>query len=187
MLERRSEERTSQVYLPACFEVSERFHVGLIRDMSDTGIGIEADHIPPIGSPIRVQWGNIDPVEGFVKWSEAGRFGVACTTDRKVASFDRPYRPVRVPVGLPAEVRFGDRSESGEVLNLSTKGLAISFFGSARLGQLAAVYLGHHAFQNCIVRWHRNGVLGLSLERTIRLSTLSSIVRESQSYLRAAA
>ncbi|TMM49016.1 PilZ domain-containing protein [Qipengyuania marisflavi] len=187
MIERREHDRLRHIFLPACFEYEDVFHVGVIRDMSSKGIGVQSDFLPRIGETVHIQWGNCEPLAGRVQWTLGNRFGINVETDPLEYSRTHPYRSVRVPVGLPGEIHIAGSSHLGEILNMSTKGIAVSHSGSLRKGQLASVSFGNENFENCTVRWSRDGMVGLSLDQTVRLQTLSEIIDGAQSYMRAAA
>ena len=180
MLERRQSERVRQVFLPACLTIDETKHVAVIRDLSESGIGIRCVIAAKPGQLVSVQWGSNPPLDGVVGWLEGDRLGVI-TECSPIAHGDgsRP-RASRFDIGLPADMHHRGGSHPVELVNLSTKGMSIAHRGNLQFGELVTVCLGNQSFPECTVRWSRNGISGLLLKHPLRLEEIRHVLELAQ-------
>lgn len=187
MHDRRQSDRLRQVYVPACITIGSTRHVALIRDVSDAGLGLECEVECEVGTKLAVQWGSNKPIEGQVAWREGNRFGVVCRRSPILNAAGVTPRASRFDVGITTEVFFGKKSCNGELINLSTRGLQVRLPEELEVGDLVTVCIGEFSFEQCSVRWTKDGAMGLSLSKPIRIDVVRDIVRMSQAALSTAA
>lgn len=187
MQDRRQSDRLRQVYVPACITIGSTRYVALIRDVSDAGLGLECEVDCEVGTQMLVQWGSNQPIEGQVAWREGNRFGIVCRRSPVLNAAGATRRASRFDVGIPAEVFCGKKSFCGELINLSTRGLQVRSLEELDVGDLVTVCMGQFSFEQCSVRWTKDGAMGLSLSKPIRIEVLRDIVRMSQAALSTAA
>lgn len=180
MQERRQSERVRQVFLPACLTIDETKHVAVIRDLSESGIGVRCTIAAKPGQQVSVQWGSNAPLEGVVGWLNGDRLGII-TECSPIAHSDGSHpRASRFDIGLPAEVHHRGGSSAVELVNLSTKGMSIAHPGELRFGDLVTVCLGTQTFAECTVRWSKDGSSGLLLKNPLRLEEIRHILELAQ-------
>lgn len=187
MHDRRQSDRLRQVYVPACIFIGATRHVALLRDISDAGLGLECEVDCEVGTQLSVQWGSNQPIEGQVAWREGNRLGVVCRRSPILNEYGAAPRASRFDIGIPTEVYRGKRSYSGELVNLSTRGVQVRLLEEFEVGDLVTVCVGHFSFEQCSVRWAKDGAMGLALSQPIRIDVVREIVRMSQVALNAAA
>lgn len=178
--ERRQSERVRQVFLPACMTIGDRNYVVVIRDLSESGIGIRCTIAAKPGQKVSVQWGSNDPLEGEVGWLSEDRMGVITECSPIAHSDGSPPRASRFEVSLPVKVYHRDTSVEGELVNLSTKGMSIAHPGQLGFGELVTVCLGTQSFEQCTIRWSRDGASGLLLKEALRLDEIRHILELAQ-------
>lgn len=178
--ERRQSERVRQVFLPACLTMDNRNYVVVIRDLSESGIGIRCAIAAKPGQKVSVQWGSNTPLEGEVGWLSEDRIGVITECSPIAHSDGSPPRASRFEVSLPIKVFHRETSVAAELVNLSTKGMSIAHPGQLRFGELVTVCLGVQSFEQCTVRWSRDGSSGLLLKEALRLDEIRDILELGQ-------
>lgn len=176
MLERRKHPRIRQVFLPASFTVGSKENVAIIRDLSDSGIGIHCPIEVDLGEKVIVQWGSNLPLEGLVGWQDGDRLGIITECSPLAHSDGAPVRASRFRVQLPAKIFSGEEVHDGELRNLSTKGLSIKHGGTLVRGSLVRVCLSFRSFEECTVRWSDEGLSGLLLKAPIRLEEIRELL-----------
>lgn len=187
MHDRRESDRSRKVYVPACITIGAIRYVALLRDVSDAGIGLECEVECKVGTELSVQWGSNQPIDGKVAWRKGNRLGVVCQRAPVLNATGITPRASRFDVGIPTEVFVGKKSFHGELINLSTRGLQVRLLEKLEIGDLVTVCIGQFSFEQCSVRWTRDGAMGLALSRPIRIDIVKDIVRISQSALSNAA
>lgn len=180
MRERRQSERIRQVFLPACLTIDGTKHVAVIRDLSESGIGIHCDIATKPGQNVSVQWGSNPPLNGVVGWLNGDRLGVIAECSPIAHSDGSHPRASRFDIGLPAEVHHRGGSHPIMLVNLSTKGMSVAYRGDLRFGELVTVSLGSLTFPECTVRWSRNGISGLLLKQSLRLEEIRHVLELAQ-------
>lgn len=176
VLERRKNPRIRQVFLPACLTIGSKPNVAIIRDLSDSGIGIHCSVDVPLGEKVTIQWGSNLPIEGIVGWQDGDRLGIITECSPLAHSDGAPVRASRFSVKLPVEISSGDEIYEGELRNLSTKGLSIKHGSTLTRGSLVRVSLSFRSFEECTVRWSDKGLSGLLLKAPIRLEEIREIL-----------
>lgn len=175
-MDRRDKERARTVFQSACIEDETGPHVAVLRDLSPSGAGFEADIRVSVGQLVHVRWGSLAPIPATVRWSVNGRFGVGGNLTGAFAGHDHAYRSVRIPLGLFARIYVNGRPIEGELINMSQGGAAFSTQESVAPGQLATIQCGNWTSEGACIKWVAEGMAGIRLAKPITLQQFSKIV-----------
>jgi hypothetical protein len=176
--DQRSEARAQTVYLPCCVRIGNQCGVGLIRNISASGLMVESDIRAEPGDEVEYLQDSTQWHRARVIWHEGKRIGLVNLADEALAepvpAF--PPRAIRIPTSLigrlwlergPIEVGIG---------NLSHKGALVFGMPPIDQGQLVTLTIAGHDFPNTSMRWWAEGSAGLRFGQPITLRTLTELV-----------
>jgi len=177
----RREERAQTVYLPCCVRAGSQCGVGLIRNVSASGLMVETDIAAEPGAEIDYFQDSEQWRRARVVWRDGRRIGLSNIEEDAAADPAMPYprRAIRIPTtligrlwldGFPVEVGIG---------NISHKGVLVFGMPSMDPGQLVTLTIAGRDFPNTSMRWWAEGSAGLRFDRPISLRVLTELVEHS--------
>jgi hypothetical protein len=177
--DRRRELRHQAVYLPCCLRLGRHCTVGLIRNVSASGLmietelkaepGIELDYFQDTG-----QWRR-----ARVVWREGRRVGLE-TIDEEVEDAPAfPHRAIRIPTSLVGRIWLSDKWVVVGIGDLSPRGVLAFGVPPIAQGHLLTMTRVGREFPNTSLRWWAEGSAGLQFERPITIRALTELVEHA--------
>lgn len=160
-----------ELVCPALLEAGGRTEYVTTRDIAQGGVKLDMPFPLAADQKVIVTLEGLRPVEGVVRWSDAGVAGIAFLPElqwqelmlwlkeRRKRAFDddtAPFAPPATPPGnastagadeegielnLPARVREGTRRWSIDVASITTRAVAFDSFAALRVGSLLWIVL----------------------------------------------
>jgi len=153
-------------------------------DISADGAGFVCPLDLQIGDKIGVGTGDEPLRPARVMWTAADRFGVQFETNNgaepRCESFT--YRSVRVPIDIEANIYVNGVPQSGTIVNLSPRGMALKTDVKLGVGTIFSVVAMRQEFHNVTVRWNRKGLVGARLSPQVQLGHLQKLVAAHHAY-----
>lgn len=174
--ERRCGTRVKSAYRPGCVLLPGRMLLGVIRNLSQGGVMIELDERVEPGTEVRYFWDETNIIEAVVAWSDGRAHGLDNAAHARPFESPHPYRSVRVPCALRAELFVGGQRQYADIENLSLGGVGLRGLSACR-GALLTVKLGDVELCNASVRWIRDDVAGVRFETPLTSHQLGRILR----------
>jgi hypothetical protein len=147
-------------------------------DISADGAGFVCPMELEIGERIGVSTGDEPLRPARVVWTAADRFGVQFEAhdgaEQRCESFT--YRSARVPIDMDAKIYINGVPQSGKIVNLSPRGMALETDAKLAVGTIFSVIAMHQEFHNVTVRWNRKGLIGARLSPQVQLGHLQKLV-----------
>ncbi|MEQ8411335.1 MAG: PilZ domain-containing protein [Erythrobacter sp.] len=174
--ERRGDNRVKSAYRPGCVLLPGRMVLGVIRNLSKGGAMIELDERIEPGTEVRYFWDETNIMDAVVAWADGRAHGLENAEHARPFDNPFPYRSVRVPCAMRAELWVGGQRRFADIENLSLGGVCLRGLAACR-GALLTVKLGDVELCNATVRWVREGVAGVRFERPLTRGDLARILR----------
>lgn len=153
-----------------------------IRNLSSGGLMVEAHVTLEEDDPVRIELKVGDQLAGRVRWTRAGRMGIAFDEPIDVsATLARAtvktaaqglVRAPRFEVDCPAELRGDGRRHGGRLVNLSQGGARLELDFEPEQGQLLVLAVPGLPERKGGVRWVREGAIGLSFVEPLAFEEL---------------
>lgn len=182
--ERRQAARTRTVYRVAHLKVGQEEGLGWVRNISDTGVKIEAGLPMCLGDVVRVRLSETLEVEGQVVWSNGREFGLEFDTPIN-SSAALSYmaqqartgaaRPLRLPVSVPAVVSSEKGLRAARVKDISQRGAKVLNDGSFVPGLAVTLKLPSGLERRGHVRWVDGQFAGLMLNDPFLVTDLENL------------
>lgn len=176
-MERRYETRAVQTYQPAYVEAVGRRRMGILRDLSPLGAGLQIDGDYREGQPVAYRHGNEPLRHGTVMWVRDDRIGIAHAQPlERLEQESQGYRSVRVPLSAPAQILARGRRCYAELLNIAQKGMCILTDGEFEKGTPATLLVGRHALEATAIAWRRGDHCGIRFSKPLSPQELNAIL-----------
>ncbi|QIQ87807.1 PilZ domain-containing protein [Erythrobacter sp.] len=173
--DRRADRRVVSAFRPGCVLAEGRMLLGIIRNLSAGGVMIELDEPLEPGTRVRYFWDETNVIDAVVAWSEGRRHGLDNAEAARPFDNPFPYRSVRVPCAMRAEIWAQGNRHFATLENLSLGGMRVSGFRAPR-GALLTVRLGAVELAGASVRWSRDGETGIRFAKPLTRDELSRIL-----------
>ena len=181
-VDRRKQTRVKRVFKPAMIKADGISTVGMLRDISGAGIGLEVEEgLFQVGQNIECVWGCNDPLSGTVIWAEDGRIGVAShVPDTKFEDTSTQYRSVRIPVTAGANIYLDGKRLVAETVNFAQKGFCAVVSGKIRHGALATIEIGRRSFFNATAKWMKGEKAGFAIAQPLSIGEMQHLYKDLQ-------
>lgn len=174
---RRNTGRFRKTFMPACLSIEDRQSVGLLRDLSVDGAGIQTEASLRIGQHIGYRWGDEEFRTGKVIWIDGLRVGLLNLDRPNVIEMDPArYRSVRIATHAPVTVHCEGHRIEGELLNIAQRGFCVLAAGKVRQGALATVQIGKRHFEQVTSKWLESDRIGFSLPTSLPIDCMAKVV-----------
>jgi hypothetical protein len=178
----RREDRAQAVYLPCCVRVAERCGVGLIRNISASGLMIETDIAAEPGEEIEYFQDSTQWCRARVAWRDGRRIGLSAIEEAGsdlAASF--PPRSIRIPTTLIGRLWLNGHASEVGIGNISLKGVLAFGMPAIETSQLFTLTIAGRDFPNTAMRWWAEGSAGLRFGQPITLRVLTDLIDKAGS------
>lgn len=158
-------------------------HFMILRNLSDSGICLDAYPGAVPGSEIEFCFDSDGPRKGIVRWVENGRCGVSAQLSGVTQACDSGYfrpRSVRLPLSLDANLFVHGWCTRVAIKNLSLSGTCIDGVSGLAIGQLVSIQIGDHSFEQATVRWSEGGRCGMRFAKPLSRSEICQIIGSLQ-------
>jgi hypothetical protein len=173
--DRRADRRVVSAFRPGCVLTEGRVLLGIIRNLSAGGVMIELDESIEPGTRVRYFWDETNVIDAVVAWSEGRAHGLDNADAARPFASAYPYRSVRVPCAMRAEIHVNGLVHHAALENLSLGGMRVSGF-RAPTGALLTVRLGDVELAGATVRWCRADETGIRFAAPLSRTQLSGIL-----------
>ncbi|KPP85097.1 PilZ domain-containing protein [Erythrobacter sp. HL-111] len=173
--ERRADRRVVSAFRPGCVLSNGRMLLGIIRNLSSGGVMIELDEPIEPGTRVRYFWDETNVIDAVVAWVDGRAHGLENAADARPFANPFPYRSVRVPCAMRAEIFAGGMCHFAALENLSLGGMRVSGF-KAPAGVLLTVRLGGVEFAGASVRWSQRDETGIRFAAPLTRAQLARIL-----------
>lgn len=184
--ERRGSERFLSLLRVGALEIGERRELCLIRNISAGGMMIRAYSPVAVGTPLKIELKQGDPVKGVVQWNEDGLTGVTFESPIDIVALltpptegPRPRMP-RIEIETSAWVRQEADVVRAHALNVSQGGICVKSAMSLAIGGDVVVTLPGLTPAAGVVKWCSGDVYGISFNRSLALSELVRWLQDRQ-------
>jgi hypothetical protein len=174
--ELRAEDRVQTVYLPCCLRVGQHCTVGMIRNISASGLMVETTLDAEPGTEIDYFQESGRWCRARVMWRDGRHMGLLNVARVASEPSRYPHRAIRIPTTLIGRIWLGGRSIEVAIANISLNGILA--FGVPPLdhGQLVTLKIAGREFANTSVRWWDGGSAGLKFERPVTFRKLTELI-----------
>jgi hypothetical protein len=174
-------------------EIDDFSGICLIRNLSPRGLAAQVYASFAEGAGIVVHFDSDFAVSGKVAWSKDGRVGVEFYDELDVdkmlratgsqSDAGRTARSPRIPIDCEAIINFEGRSLSVTVRDISQRGVKVS---GAYLPMEAEVTIDLWSLgaRKALVRWQRNGLIGLNFHSQLPFEQLAGWLIDTQTAAR---
>lgn len=183
--ERRGQSRYLTVMRAA--RVSSNVHLvetlGLLRNVSEGGMKIDAYRGFSVGERITVSLLDGDRIEASVVWTDGSTIGVQFSSKiaiehllakpRTLADGTR-VRPPRLTLNCKAVIRVGGYMADIEICDISQRGAKIRFDRSLAIDSRVQISMNHLRPVSSSVKWQVEKLIGLEFHRTLTIEELST-------------
>ena len=177
----RREGRAQTVYLPCCVRAGNHCGVGLIRNISPSGLMIETDIACEPGDEIDYLQDSNEWRRAKVIWRDERRVGLsnleAENQDDPGAHF--PHRAIRIPTTLIGKLWLDSGPIEIGIGNISHKGVLAFGMPPIDPNQLVTLTIAGRDFANTSMRWWAEGSAGLRFGAPITLRVLTELVEHA--------
>jgi len=183
LTEQRRESRLQTVYLPCCLRAGPHCGVGLIRNLSATGLMVETALAAEPGSELEYFHESTRWRRARVVWREGARLGLehvgepAGQTDLDAAAF--PPRAIRIPTSLTGRLWLGGAPVVVGIGNISYRGVLAFGVPPLEPGRLFTLGLAGREFAQTSLRWWADGSAGLKFAEPITLRALTELIERA--------
>lgn len=156
--------------------------LGVVRNVSEGGMMIDAYRGFAIGEKIIVSLLDGDPVEGSVVWSDGSTIGVHFSSEiaidhllakpRILANGTR-VRPPRLKLDKKAIMRVAGNMEKIDVCDISQRGAKIRMGRSLAIDTHVQISMDHLRPISSSVKWQVEKLIGLEFHRVLTIEELS--------------
>ncbi|MEP1421527.1 MAG: PilZ domain-containing protein [Erythrobacter sp.] len=163
--------------------------VCVVRDVSETGVGLRLFHDPPTGEPLELQMPDGGTYEIRQVREDGNHVGYEFVNVIDVPRFlvenpDFPKRGLRLNLAFPVTVRSLAGTNEGLVENLSQHGARLSCEGIYAIDQNLFVDCPEDEVRfrevGAKVRWRRDSEYGVVFENTLSLEEFAKLAAELQ-------
>ncbi len=157
--------------------------LGLLRNVSEGGMMIDAYRGFSVGERITVSLLDGDRIEGSVVWTDGSTIGVQFSSKiaidhllakpRTLADGTR-VRPPRLTLNCKAVIRFGGYMADIEICDISQRGAKIRFDRSLAIDSRVQISINHLRPVSSSVKWQVEKLIGLEFHRTLTIEELST-------------
>lgn len=177
-IDRRAARRSSLMYRAAKLLCESGEYVGIVRDVSATGLRLRLFHAPPPERHLFIELANAERFAMERMWArgdEAG-FRFSCTIDvaefiREPSSFAR--RPIRLNIAAPARLTCDGQSWPVHLRDLSQHGARIDAELPVAVGKTVRLDIAGLPPRIGCVRWRRHGAHGLVFQQAYPLDAFA--------------
>lgn len=177
--DQRRELRHQAVYLPCCLRTGRHCTVGLIRNISASGLmietalqiepGTELDYFQDSGLWRRAR----------VVWREGRHVGLETIDEGAEESPAYPHRAIRIPTSLVGRIWLGGKWVEVGIGNLSHWGVLAFGVPPILQGHLMTLTVAGREFPNTSLRWWADGSAGLRFERPVTTRALTEVLEQA--------
>ena len=174
--EQRREMRVQTVYLPCCLRTGSRCSVGLIRNVSPSGLLVETAIEADPGSEIDYFQDSAQWRRARVVWRDGPRMGLEDIDVPGEEPSPFPHRAIRIPTSMIGRMWLHGRAVEVGIGNISHQ--AVLAFGLPPIdqGQLVTISIAGSEFANTSLRWWADGSAGLRFERPMTMRALTELI-----------
>jgi hypothetical protein len=179
--DQRREGRAQTVYLPCCVRVGNHCGVGLIRNISPSGLMIETDIACEPGDEIDFLQDSNEWRRAKVIWRDERRVGLSAleTEAESKPSPAFPHRAIRIPTTLIGKLWLDSGPIEVGIGNISHKGVLAFGMPPIDPNQLVTLTMAGRDFPNTSMRWWAEGSAGLRFGKPITLRVLTELVEHA--------
>ena len=159
-----------------------------VRNLSSGGLMAETHAVIAEDDDVRIELKAGGWLSGRVRWTHAGRVGVAFDAPVEVSALLRravarthDQKLVRAPrfaVDCPGELGVDGRRRAGRLVNISQGGARLMAEFGAEKGQLMTLAVPGLPERQGSVRWMRDGALGLAFAEPLAFEDLGGWLAE---------
>jgi hypothetical protein len=174
--ERRGEERQRTCFAIGRLVHAGREHVCLVRNMSESGVGIELDSPPPVGTDVTIETRALPPCRARVMWTDGRRAGLRLDGHhaQEAARDHRPRSP-RFAFARELELIVEDRLCTVRSTDLSLGGIGLAAHVVAGVETPVVLLLGQHTLLGRLC-WHAGGASGVRFTRPLTGTELNELL-----------
>jgi hypothetical protein len=181
--DRRSHERFVTVFRLAKL-VGEREEFCLVRNLSSGGLKVQVFSPKAVGGRVSIDLGDEQPLPARIAWVDEENIGLSFDDQIDVAralSKAPPAgrsraRPIRLSLGLDALVKVGKSQEPCRVLDISQGGAKLAMASTPNPGDHVTLEIEGLGRLNSVVRWIRQGNVGVAFPGQIHYRELAAWV-----------
>ena len=157
----------------------------VVRDISATGARLRLFHEPPPERHVFLELANGDRHVMERVWANDGHAGFRIAQPIDVNTFlvepsPYPKRPIRLRLQRPSVLIVGGVKHPAKLLDLSQKGARITAECHLAVSQQISLDIAGLGSIPAKVRWRRENLYGVVLERTFKLDELASFAFDLQ-------
>lgn len=157
----------------------------VVRDISATGARLRLFHEPPPERHVFLELANGDRHVMERVWAADGHAGFRIAQPIDVNTFlvepsPYPKRPIRLRLQRPSVLIVGGVKHPAKLLDLSQKGARITAECHLAVSQQISLDIAGLGSIPAKVRWRRENLYGVVLERTFKLDELASFAFDLQ-------
>ncbi len=163
--------------------------VGVVRDVSETGVCVRFFHNPPFGEPLELHMphGEMFPIEqAWSRGSEAGyRFAKPTTVSQLVSGPNTyPQRPLRLGLVFPIQIRTLTQKSTGLIENVSQQGARFETSDRFAIDQSVTLDCLEEGVRlkdvRAKIRWRRGDQYGAVFDDTFSLKDFARFAAHMQ-------
>lgn len=157
--------------------------LGLVRNVSEGGMKIDAYRGFSVGEKITVSLLDGDRIEGSVVWTDGSTIGVqfssAIAIDHllakpRILANGTRVRPPRLTLNQKAVIRIGGYLADIQICDISQRGAKIRFGRSLAIDSRVQISMNHLRPVSGSVKWQVEKLIGLEFHRTLTIEELST-------------
>lgn len=179
--EQRREGRAQTVYRPCCLRAGPRCCVGLIRNVSPSGLMVETALDAAPGSELDYLQETGQWRRARVVWREGERLGLENIDDPLEQGPGFPHRAIRIPTSLLGRLWLHGRAIEVGIGNISHKGVLLFGVPPIEPQALITLSIAGREFAQCSLRWWADGSAGVQFARPISLRALAELIEHAGS------
>ncbi len=173
--DRRGESRQRTCFAIGKLVHAGREHVCLVRNMSETGVGIEVDHPPAPGTTVLIEARALPTGRAVVVWSEGRLAGLKLEQARgEDATPGRPRSP-RFAFAREIEMIVDGHLSAVRSVDLSLGGIRLATHVASGVETPVVLLLGQHTLLGRLC-WHAGGASGIRFTRPLAGSELAQLL-----------
>lgn len=161
--------------------------LGVVRNISESGMMIDAHRSFEIGEQVAISILDGDRVEGEVVWKDGASIGVRFSSWISVnnmlakppvqADGTRP-RPPRLRLNRKAVIRIGSYMTDIIICDISQRGAKLKFPTSLVIDSRVQIVLGDLRPVSASVKWQAGDMIGIEFHRTLGVEEISNWMPE---------
>lgn len=177
--EQRREMRVQTVYLPCCLRTGSRCSVGLIRNVSPSGLLVETAIEADPGSEIDYFQDSAQWRRARVVWRDGPRMGLEDIDVPGEEPSPFPHRAIRIPTSMIGRMWLHGRAVEVGIGNISHKGVLVFGMPPVEPATLFTVSVAGREFAQTSLRWWADGSAGLQFARPMTLRELAELIEQA--------